>query len=156
MFRGRHLHAIDAKGRVSIPSKFREALNDLGQQTLVVTNDLDPCLAAYPMDEWLRVERDIQTLPDHIRELRQYKRFFISGAQECPIDRQGRILIPPSLRDYGQLSRECLFVGQLEKFEIWAPDLWQAAPEDPDRVLMMIGKYRETGPSVLRSRTSLE
>jgi MraZ protein len=141
MFRGRHSHTIDAKGRVSIPAKFREVLNGRGQQTLVVTNDLDSCLVAFPMDEWIEEEKKIQALPNFIPETLQYKRFYISGAQECPLDRQGRVLLPPSLRDHAQLNREALFVGLLEKFEIWSPDLWQVRPENVDGIRRVLQQY---------------
>ena len=146
MFRGRFAHAIDDKGRVSIPSKFREMLSGRGQQTLVVTNELDPCLVVFPMDQWLEEERRIQSLPDFVPEALLYKRFYISGAQECPIDRQGRILIPPSLRDHAKLNREALFVGLLEKFEIWSPDLWQPAPENVDQIRRVLHQYLSEEP----------
>ena len=141
MFRGRHQHSIDSKGRVSIPSKFREVLNSKGRQTIMVTNDLDPCLAAFPMDEWLEEEKKIKALPSFVPEARKYKRFYISGAQECPIDRQGRILIPQSLREYAKLDGNALFVGMIEKFEIWSPELWVEKPENPEQMLEVLQKY---------------
>lgn len=141
MFRGRHAHTIDEKGRVSIPSKYREVLNGRGQHTLIISNDLDTCLVVFPMDEWLEEEQKIKALPDFIPEALQYKRFYISGAQECPIDRQGRILIPPALREHAQLRREALFVGLIEKFEIWAPDLWKPRPENPDEIRRALQQY---------------
>lgn len=142
MFRGRYAHVMDSKGRVSIPSKFREVLNGRGQNTLIITNDIwDPCLVAFPLDRWLEEERKVQALPDIVREVRTYKRHFISGAQECSIDRQGRILIPPSLREYAQLNREALFVGLGDKFEIWSTDLWQPKPEDPEAILRVLQQY---------------
>ena len=141
MFRGRHQHSIDVKGRVSIPSKFRDVLSSKGQQTVMVTNDLDPCLAAFPMDEWVEEERKIKALPNFVPEALQYKRFFLSGAQECPIDRQGRILIPQSLRDYAQLDGNVLFVGMLEKFEIWSPELWAPQPVDVEQMRMVLKEY---------------
>ncbi len=141
MFRGRHTYAIDEKGRVSIPSKFRDVLNGRGQQTLMVTNDLDSCLVAFPMDAWIEEEKKIQSLPNFVSEALQYKRFYISGAQECPLDRQGRVLIPPSLRDHAELRREALFVGLLEKFEIWSPELWQPKPPDVNQVRKVLQQY---------------
>jgi MraZ protein len=132
---------MDAKGRVSIPSKFREILNGRGQQTLMLTNALDQCLVGFPMDEWFEEEKKIQALPDFVPEALQFKRFYISGAQECPIDRQGRILIPTSLREHAQLHREALFVGLLEKFEIWSPDLWQPAPDNVAGIREVLKAY---------------
>ena len=141
MFRGRYTHSIDAKGRVSIPSKFREVINGRGQTTLMVTNDLDPCLVVFPMEQWIEEEKRIQSLPNYVSQALQYKRFYISGAQECPLDRQGRILIPPSLREHAQLNREALFVGLLEKFEIWSPDLWKPRPENVEDIRRVLQQY---------------
>jgi MraZ protein len=126
---------------VSIPSKFRDVINGRGEQTFMVTNDLDPCLVAFPMEQWLEEEKRIQSLPSFVPEALHYKRFFISGAQECGIDRQGRILIPPSLREHAQLQREALFVGLLEKFEIWSPELWKPRPENVDQMRNVLAQY---------------
>lgn len=141
MFRGRYTHSIDAKGRVSIPSKFREVINGRADQAFMITNDLDPCLVAYPMEEWMEMERRLQTLPSFVSEAVQFRRFFISGAQECPVDRQGRILIPSNLREYAQLGREALFVGLLERFEIWSPQLWKPKPENVERMRSVLSQY---------------
>lgn len=145
MFRGRHTHAIDAKGRVSIPSKFREVLNGRGQLTLIITNDLDTCLVAFPMDEWFELERKIRALPDNVPEILDYKRFYISGAEECPLDRQGRILLPPSLREHAQLNREVVFLGLIEKFEIWSPELWPKRL-DVDAIRRALQQHSEANP----------
>jgi len=141
MFRGRYTHTIDAKGRVSIPSRFREVIGGRADQAFMITNDLDPCLVAYPMQEWMDMERRLQTLPSFVPETVQFRRFFISGAQECPVDRQGRILIPANLREYAQLGREALFVGLLEKFEIWSPQLWKPKPENVERMRVVLSQY---------------
>jgi MraZ protein len=141
MFRGRYTHTIDAKGRVSIPSRFREVISGRADQAFMITNDLDPCLVAYPMQEWMDMERRLQTLPSFVPETVQFRRFFISGAQECPVDRQGRILIPANLREYAQLGREALFVGLLEKFEIWSPQLWKPKPENVERMRVVLSQY---------------
>jgi len=141
MFRGRYAHAIDAKGRVSIPSRFRDALDGLGQEAFMITNELDPCLVVFPMAQWLEEEKRIQALPDFVPETLQYKRFYLSGAQECPMDRQGRVLIPPSLREHAQLYREALFVGLLEKFEIWSPEQWRPRPENVEDMRAVLAQY---------------
>ncbi len=141
MFRGRYTHTIDAKGRVSIPSRFREVISGRAEQAFMITNDLDPCLVAYPMQEWMDMEKRLQTLPSFVPETVQFRRFFISGAQECPVDRQGRILIPANLREYAQLGREALFVGLLEKFEIWSPQLWKPKPENVERMRVVLSQY---------------
>ncbi len=145
MFRGHHTHSMDDKGRVSIPSRFRDALNFIGQQTLMITTSfLDPCLEAFPMDAWIRQEQLIQSFPHYTPEVIQYKRFYISRAQECPIDRQGRILLPSDLRKYAQLEREVLFAGMVDYFEIWSPQLWPERPKDPEAILRTLTSHTQT------------
>jgi len=124
MFRGRFEHTIDSKGRVSIPAKFRELLVEKYDERLILTN-FDRCLVAYPFEEWRSVEDKVGSLSMVKKEVRAFQRFFISGAAECPIDKLGRILIPPTLRDYAQLARNVVFNGMLKKFEIWSKDRWQ-------------------------------
>jgi len=124
MFRGRFEHTIDSKGRVSIPAKFRELLAEKYDERLILTN-FDRCLVAYPFEEWRSVEEKVGSLSMVKKEVRAFQRFFISGAAECPIDKLGRILIPPTLRDYAQLARNVVFNGMLKKFEIWSKDRWQ-------------------------------
>jgi MraZ protein len=124
MFRGRFEHTIDSKGRVSIPAKFRELLAEKYDDRLILTN-FDRCLVAYPFEEWRGVEDKVGSLSMVKKEARAFQRFFISGASECPIDKLGRILIPPTLRDYAQLERNVVFNGMLKKFEIWSKDRWQ-------------------------------
>jgi MraZ protein len=133
---------MDDKGRVSIPSKFREALQFMGQNTLIVTTSfLDHCLEAFPMDAWIRQEHLIKSLPHYIPEVIQYKRFYISSAQECPIDRQGRILLPANLRKYAQLQRDVIFAGMVDYFEIWSPDLWPERPKNPEAILKALTSH---------------
>ena len=118
VFRGRSHHLIDEKGRVSIPTRFREILKAGGEHRLVVTNWED-CLAAYPYKEWQRIEEKMSQLSQVDRDIRAFKRFFISGACECSLDSQGRILIPPSLRQFAGLEKDVTLAGQLKFFEIW-------------------------------------
>ncbi len=123
MFRGRFLHTLDAKGRVSIPAKFRELLAEKYDDRLIVTN-FDRCLVAYPYEEWRVLEEKVSSLSMVKKEVKSFQRFFISGAVECPIDKLGRILIPPSLRDYAKLEKNVIFTGMLQKFEIWSEERW--------------------------------
>jgi len=123
MFRGRFEHTIDEKGRVSLPAKYREILNLNYDNRLILTN-FDHCLLAYPHEEWLKVEEKVKDLPLIKEDSRAFKRFFISGVSECNVDRQGRILIPPILRNYAKLERVVVFVGQITYFEIWNKDRW--------------------------------
>ncbi|MBI5584097.1 MAG: division/cell wall cluster transcriptional repressor MraZ [Deltaproteobacteria bacterium] len=118
MFRGRSLHLLDQKGRISIPTRFREILKAGGDPRLVVTNSED-CLAAYPYEEWQRFEEKLSQFSQVDREIRSFKRFFISGACECSLDSQGRILIPPALREFAGLGKEVILAGQLKYFEVW-------------------------------------
>jgi MraZ protein len=123
MFRGRFDHTIDSKGRVSIPAKYRELLTEKYDDRLILTN-FDRCIVAYPYEEWRTVEEKVASLSMVKKEVKAFQRFFISGAAECPIDRLGRILVPPSLREYAQLERDVVFVGQVKKFEIWSKQRW--------------------------------
>ncbi|MGQ9693264.1 MAG: division/cell wall cluster transcriptional repressor MraZ [Thermodesulfobacteriota bacterium] len=123
MFRGRFEHTIDTKGRVSIPAKFRELLAEKYDERLIITN-FDRCLVAYPFEEWRGLEERISSLSLVKKEVKAFQRFFISGAVECPIDKLGRVLIPPSLRDYAQLEKCVIFAGMLKRFEIWSKERW--------------------------------
>jgi len=126
MFRGRYEHTIDGKGRLSIPSRFREILTDKYTETLILTN-FGRCLVAYPLEEWEALERKAAALPQLKKEVKAFQRYFISGAGECPLDGQGRILIPPSLRTCAELERDVVIVGLLRKIEIWSKPRWQEA-----------------------------
>jgi len=123
MFRGRFEHTVDSKGRVSIPAKFRELLAEKYDDRLILTN-FDRCLVAYPYEEWRVLEERVSSLSMVKKEVKAFQRFFISGATECPIDKLGRVLIPPTLRDYAQLGRNVVFAGMLRKFEIWSKERW--------------------------------
>lgn len=123
MFRGRFAHAIDAKGRLSIPSLFREHLASHYDDRLVITN-FDGALWAYPVPEWQAVEQKIAALPQFKDEVKALQRVFVSGATECPIDKAGRILLPPSLRDYAAIQRQVVLVGTTRRIEIWAQERW--------------------------------
>jgi len=121
VFRGRTDQTIDSKGRIILPVKFREILQKKYDSTLVVTN-FDTFLIAYPTEEWITMEDKIKKMPSGNRQVRAFKRFIISGATECSVDKQGRILIPPSLKTYAQLEHEIVTAGQIDHFEIWNRD----------------------------------
>lgn len=120
MFMGEYNHTIDAKGRIIIPSKFRESLGD----TFVVTLGLDGCLFVYPNSEWESFLTKLSSLPGS-KEARQLQRYFLAGATECEIDKQGRILIPTKLRTAASLDKDVVFVGVLSKIEIWSKERWE-------------------------------
>ena len=123
IFRGRFENTIDSKGRISVPSKFREVLASHYDERLILTN-FDECLWAYPVKEWQAIEEKVSTLPQFKPEVKALQRVFISAASECPLDKQGRILIPPSLREYAGIEREVVFVGMVKRIEIWAKNRW--------------------------------
>ncbi len=123
MFRGRFEHTIDPKGRISIPAKFRELLSEKYDDRIVITN-FDRCLVAFPFEEWRNVEDKISSLSMVKKEVKAFQRFFISGAAECPIDKLGRVLIPPTLRDYALLEKDVVFAGMGKMFEIWSRQRW--------------------------------
>ena len=125
MFRGRYEHQIDTKGRLSVPSRFRDVLMASSEGKLIITN-FDECLWAFAAPEWQELERKVAALPQFMEEVKALQRVFISAAVECPIDRQGRILVPATLRDYAGLARDVVVVGMTRRFEIWAKERWDA------------------------------
>ncbi|MFC5712248.1 division/cell wall cluster transcriptional repressor MraZ [Thalassorhabdus alkalitolerans] len=126
MFMGEHHHNIDDKGRMIVPSKFREGLGS----SFVITRGMDRCLFVYPPDEWKRLEEKLKTLPFTKKDARAFTRFFFSGAAECDVDKQGRINIPSTLREYAQLTKECVIIGVSSRVEIWSKSEWEAYFED--------------------------
>lgn len=126
MFRGSFEHSVDSKGRVSVPSRFREILTERYEGKLVLTMDFDKCIMVYPLEEWERVEEKIKTLPQSQKEVKDYTRFVFSNAAECELDKQGRILIPPPLREGARINKSVMVVGILNKMEIWDKAAWDA------------------------------
>ena len=114
MFMGEYNHTIDAKGRLIVPSKFREILGDV----FVVTKGLDGCLFVYDNEEWKRFEEKLRSLPITNKEARQFVRFFLAGATEAEVDKQGRILIPNVLREFAALTKDVVLVGVGSRIEI--------------------------------------
>jgi len=125
MFRGRFEYTIDAKGRLSIPARFREALRARGDERVMVTNYFESCLAAYPLDVWRIIEDELGRLSMFRREVRTFQRFFIASAVELSLDKQGRILVPPALRGYASLEHDIVLLGLVNKFEIWSRARWE-------------------------------
>ena len=127
-FRGRYLHSLDAKGRVAIPQRFREVLGG-GDEALrlVMTVDPEGCLVVYPEAVWQELEEKWESLPQMNDELKTYLRFMVGWASDGALDRQGRILVPPPLREYAGLEHDVWFVGVLQNFEIWNGDRLEKA-----------------------------
>jgi len=120
MFRGRHEHSIDTKGRMSIPSGFRMEIQRRSEKPPILTNYQDH-LALHPADEWEETEKDLLKMSDLRPDVQNYRRFVVSGATECPIDNQGRILIPAYLREHAALKNKAMIAGVLDRIEIWEP-----------------------------------
>jgi MraZ protein len=123
MFRGRSKHFLDEKGRLAIPARFRETLQSKSNNVLVLTNH-DNCLWAFAQDEWKIIEENAAKMPQLDHAVNTSHRYFISGAQECVI-KQGRITIPPDLREISGLKKEVVLVGALKLFEIWDRERWE-------------------------------
>ena len=123
MFRGRHDHTIDKKGRLSIPAGFRNELQRQSERAPMLTISKNH-LELYPRDDYEAMERDLAEKPDLQPEVQSYRRLFIGQATECPIDSQGRILVAPPLREHAQLKDKVTVVGNLKKIEIWQTDLF--------------------------------
>ena len=121
MFYGEYQHSVDAKGRVIIPSKFREGLGE----KFIVTKGLDNCLFAYSLEEWSNLEAKLKSLPFTDKDVRAFVRFFFAGATECETDKQGRILIPQNLREYAGLEKDVYVIGVSTRVEIWDKAKWE-------------------------------
>jgi MraZ protein len=125
VFTGSYFHTMDNKGRVSIPARYREILKDRKDRQIILTN-FGGYLLAFPQTEWSKIEAKFAEQPLFRKDLRNFQRFLISGVEECLLDRQGRILVPPNLRDYARLSREVCLVGAIRCFEIWDRSTFEA------------------------------
>jgi len=121
LFYGEYQHSLDAKGRMIVPSKFREGLGE----KFILTKGLDECLFAYSLEEWSNLEQKLKTLPFTDKDVRAFVRFFFAGATECELDKQGRILIPQNLRDYAKLEKELYIIGVSTRVEIWEKNKWE-------------------------------
>lgn len=134
MFMGEYSHNMDPKGRVIMPAKFREQLGD----TFVATKGLDGCLFVYSSNEWAAIEEKFREVPLTTKDARKFSRFFFAGAAECEIDKQGRVLLPASLREWAGINNgeEVMLVGVLSRIEIWSKARWDndSTYDDMDEV----------------------
>ena len=121
MLLGEYRHSLDAKGRLIMPARFREALGD----TFVVTKGLDNCLFVYPEAEWLRISSRLQELPLTRSDARAFVRLFLAGATEADTDGQGRVLLPLPLREYAAIVKDVCLIGVGTRIEIWDKGLWE-------------------------------
>ena len=133
MFRGVQHISMDAKGRLAVPARQRESLRVSCEGRVVVTIDTQAtCLVVYPLPEWERFEREVQALPAMKPAIRRFQRLTLGYASDLELDGNGRMLLPQSLREYAQLDKKLVVVGQGNKLELWAEDLWLA---ERDRAL---------------------
>ena len=128
MFMGEYNNTIDAKGRLIIPSKFREVLGE----EFVVSLGLDGCLFVYANDDWKAFEQQITSLPVTNKNTRQFARYFLSKATTVEVDKQGRILLPANLREAAALEKDVVLVGVGSRIEIWSKEKWEPITEDVD------------------------
>lgn len=126
MFIGEYQHTLDNKGRVIIPSKLRD---DLGEN-FIITKGLDNCLFVYPESEWKILEEKLKKLPMTNRDARAFVRFFFSGATECTLDKQGRVLLPANLRKHSKLIKDAVIIGVSTRLEIWSKEEWDNYNDD--------------------------
>lgn len=146
-FSGKYYYTVDPKGRVIIPSPFREIIFTNYNTKLFVTNDVvDKCLHIYPQEEWIKLEEKVRRLPQMLDEVKYFKRRVIASAMEVELDKQGRILIPAAHREDAGINSDLVIVGQIEKIELWDRKEWDAVC-DPSRIdkVAVTNKLAELG-----------
>ena len=138
MFRGATKITLDDKGRMVMPTRYREQISELAQGKLVVTVDRDQCLLIYPLPEWDQIDRKLMSLPSLNATARRLQRLMVGHATDLPLDGHGRVLLPAELRDFAKLGRHGMLIGQGNRFELWDEarwnerrDAWLASAETP-------------------------
>ncbi len=132
-FSGKYYYTIDPKGRVMVPSAFRDILREhYGTRLIITVAPVDRCLHLYPVEEWERLLEKVSTLPRSNRSMKLFLRTVVGSAMEADVDKQGRVLVPSSLRTDGDLKGELVIVGVLDKIEIWDKQLWEKATDLTD------------------------
>lgn len=149
MFRGRYEHAIDGKGRTSLPSRFREVLAAGGDGRVVLTTALEPCLVAYPLREWMAFEERLSKLPQFDESVAMLRRIYVSSAVDCEVDKLGRLLIPALLREHAGLRREAVWAGMGTHIELWDKGRYEGMRDgvlaDADKRQAMARRLAELG-----------
>ena len=125
MFRGNSFHSLDEKGRLVIPARFRNVISQSNVDGIMASK-MDGAIFCYTFEQWHKIEQRILNLATKSENMRRFRRIFIGGAFECPLDKQGRVLIPPALREHAGLNKEIVLVGVLDHFEIWDRDSFAA------------------------------
>jgi MraZ protein len=126
LFRGVSSLNLDAKGRIAIPTRYRERLVEVCASELVITVDKDRCLLIYPQPTWLDIEEKLKKLPSFDEASRNLQRLYIGNAHDIEMDGQGRLLLPQELRKFANLEKKVALVGQINKFELWDEETWNA------------------------------
>ena len=145
MFTGHYKSSRDSKGRVSIPSSFRQTLVNDGFESLILTNHFDGCLYAYTPVSWQSILDTVASIPQSNRVVKAYQRVVISSAVECSIDRHGRILVPQYLRDSAMIQKDVLFAGVGTRIEIWSKEVWDRVLEESMEILASSDTLAELG-----------
>ena len=147
MFRGANKITLDAKGRVAIPTKYRERLSERCDSQLILTVDRDYCLLIYPLPDWEDLERRLMRLPSLHRQVRRLQRLMVGYATEVELDGHGRVLLPRELREYAGLDKQAILIGQGNRFELWDEahwnerrDAWLQAGEEPGELPVELGQ----------------
>lgn len=130
MFRGVNILSLDAKGRIAMPTRYREPLQEQCEGKLIVTVDRDHCLLIYPYPEWEVIERKLVKLPSFNKQARSLQRLLIGHATECDMDGHGRMLLTPPLRQFASLDKRAVLIGQGNKFELWDEQTWNEKCEE--------------------------
>ncbi len=124
MFRGATQVTLDAKGRMVLPTRYRDRIAERCQGNLVVTIDRDHCLLIYPLSEWEEIERKLMRLPTLNEAARKLQRLMVGHATDVELDASGRLLLPPKLREFAALERDAVLIGQGNRFELWDEARW--------------------------------
>jgi MraZ protein len=127
LFRGVFEHQVDSKGRTSLPAKLREVLLGSYDERLIITTALDSCLHAYPVREWEQLEQALAKRNPMEPGVKTLMRLYVASAQECPLDKLGRVLIPTSLRAHAQLEKDVIWAGMVKVIELWSRQGWEKA-----------------------------
>lgn len=139
MLLGEYKHSIDEKGRLIIPAKLREELGE----SFFICNGLEGCLFVYSKEEWTKFVTELESLPRMNKDARIFKRYFFGSASEGTFDRQGRVVVPPSLREKANLEKDVVLVGVQDRIEIWNRDLWEGSKDISEEDLDAIAERME-------------